>query len=703
MNAVFQALPGLFSRPLRVLQRISRRQLPADLLAGSAVALVLLPQSLAFALLAGLPPAVGLISAVAAAVVGALWGSSSHLHTGPTNTAAILTFSVLLPLAAPGSADYLAAAALLALLAGLLRVLMGIVQLGMLANFVSDSVAVGFTAGAGLLIIGNQLGPLLGIDLPVAADPAAFAATISRLHPPSLLLGLATMALIWGLPRISRRIPAVIPALLLTSLLAWVLDLPAQGIQLLGDLPPLRLELLRLPPPELLPDLAGGAFALALIGLVEALAIARAIAVNSGERINTNQELVGQGLANMAAGALAGMPVSASFNRSALAWQSGGRSALAAMISGLLLIPALLLGSGLLSHLPLAVLAGSLMMTAVSMIDWRAMRRIQRDSLGETLVMVTVLLTTLLLSLQAAVLFGVLLSLGYYLLRTATPRVEAVIPDAEFRHWDAAGTRQLCPQLLVVDLLGDLYFGAVNHIEQQLTGLIESYPRARFLVLRMHSVQQCDLSGIRMLELLRRILKRRGGELYFIRVRRSVLERMQSSGFFSEVGAERFLNEDTAVEQLFHHTLDPAVCIYECDRRIFRECHSLPKQPMPGLSLIRLQQAPTAARINARDLWQQLQSGRPPLVIDVREPREYQRGHIPQAVNIPLGRFAQAHPPPLPAERQLVFVCRSGSRSLRAVSLLAAAPAARAAVLEGGMLVWEAANLLQAVPYDESA
>jgi hypothetical protein len=155
----------------------------------------------------------------------------------------------------------------------------------------------------------------------------------------------------------------------------------------------------------------------------------------------------------------------------------------------------------------------------------------------------------------------------------------------------------------------------------------------------MHSVQQCDLSGIRMLELLRRILKRRGGELYFIRVRRSVLERMQSSGFFSEVGAERFLNEDTAVEQLFHHTLDPAICIYECDRRIFRECHSLPKQPMPGLSLIRLQQAPTAARINARDLWQQLQSGRPPLVIDVREPREYQRGHIPQAVNIPLGRF----------------------------------------------------------------
>jgi sulfate permease, SulP family len=703
MDAYFQALPGLFSRPLRVLQRISRAQLPADLLAGSAVALVLLPQSLAFALLAGLPPDIGLISAVVAAVVGGLWGSSSHLHTGPTNTAAILTFSVLVPLAVPGSTDYLTAAALLALLAGLLRVLMGVARLGMLANFVSDSVAVGFTAGAGLLIVGNQLGPLLGIELPVTADPATFVAAIGRLHLPSLLLGLLTMALIWGLPRVSQRVPAVIPALLLTSLLAAILDLPAQGVALLGDLPQLHLTLLQLPPLTLLPDLAGGAFALALIGLVEALAIARAIATNSGERINANQELIGQGLANMASGALAGMPVSASFNRSALAWQSGGRSALVALVSGLLLIPALLLGGSLLSHLPLAVLAGSLMMTALSMVDWRAMRRIRRDSLAETLIMVTVLLTTLFLSLQAAVLFGVLLSLGYYLLRTATPRVEAVIPDAEFRHWDAAGPQPLCPQLLVVDLLGDLYFGAVNHIEQQLTGLIESYPRARFLLLRMHSVQQCDLSGIRMLELLRRILKRRGGELYFIRVRRSVLERMQSSGFFSEVGAERFLDEDTAIEQLFHHILDPAVCIYECDRRIFRECHSLPKQPLPGINLVLQPPTAAAARITAHDLWQQLRAARPPLVIDVREPREFQRGHIPQAVNIPLGRFAQAHPPPLPADRQLLFVCRSGSRSLRAVTLLATAAAARAAVLEGGMLAWEAANLLQAVPYSESA
>jgi len=301
---------------------------------------------------------------------------------------------------------------------------------------------------------------------------------------------------------------------------------------------------------------------------------------------------------------------------------------------------------------------------------------------------------TLTLPLQFAILIGVVTSLGYYLIRTAMPRVEAVVPDSEFRHWDAAHGKPMCPQLLVVDLQGDLYFGAVNHVEEQLLGLLERQQSVRYLLLRMHSVNQCDVSGIRALETIRRTLRVRGGDLYFVRVRASVMHRMQISGFYEQLGAERFLDEDKAIDFLFHRVLDPAVCIYECDRRVFRECQELPKQLLPGPVALPLLDGKPPAQITARALWEQLHTAQPPQVIDVREPREFQRGHIPGARNIPLAQLPlhREHLPTGP----LVLVCRSGRRSLRAAALLAGRTPPPL-VLEGGMLAWEAANLLEAV------
>ena len=707
MLEYFRAVPMLLTQPVRLLRAYSRAALGADLLAGVTVGLVLVPQALAFSLLAGLPPAMGLYSAVVAAVVGALWGSSSHLHSGPTNTASILTLSVIAPLFVVGSPEFVTAAGLVAVMAGLMRLLMGLARLGVLVNFVSDSVAVGFTAGAGILIMSNQIGPLLRLTIaPTEGLLGTVASAVRQLevvHLPSLVLGLGTTTLIALWPRVTRQVPAVLAGVVVGSVLAWVLALEAQGVRVLGALP------VGLPPVANLPifdlaligHLANGALAIALIGLVEAVAIARAVAGYSRQRLDSNQEFVGQGLANLAAGIFSGYPCSGSFNRSALSYQSGAKTALGNLFSGGFVLLATFAFAPLIAAIPRAVLAGALTVTAWSMVDLKTMQRIWRGAPGDALIMAVTFLATLLLPLQFAIMIGVLMSLGYYLMRTSAPRVAAVLPDDNFKHWTPHPERPQCPQLVVVDILGDLYFGAVNHIEEAIYDILAATPGQRFMLLRMHSVQHCDISGIRMLESVCHVLHDRGGELYFTRVRGPVLHRMQQTGFYEQLGTDCFLHEDVALETLFYRVIDPAVCIYECEWRAFQQCHSLPKRTLPGgappIPLLPLGAAPVPT-VAARTLWEDLRGvGVPPLrVVDVREPREFHQGHIPGSISLPLGEIL-THPLELPHDRPIVLVCRSGRRSARAAATLTLHGYGDVRILAGGILSWEGQNLLLAV------
>ncbi|MEI6776514.1 MAG: SulP family inorganic anion transporter [Chloroflexales bacterium] len=704
MLAYLRGTPAMLTQPIRLLRGYSRAALRADLIAGASVGVVLLPQSLAFSLLAGLPPMMGLYTAIVASVIGALWGSSSHLHSGPTNTASILTLSVLLPIAAPGSPTFIAAAGLIAVMAGVIRLLMGLARLGVLVNFVSDSVAVGFTAGAGILIMSNQIEPLLGITLQntssILATLRFTVLQISQTHLPSLLLGLGTTNLLLLLPRLQRKLPAVLISVVIGGGISWGLGMESLGVKVLGELPH------RLPPLAALPvlnialigQLANGALALAIIGLVEAVAIARAVASHSRQRLDSNQEFVGQGLANIAAGLFSGYPCSGSFNRSALSYQSGAQTGFSNVYSGIFVLVAMFVLAPLISHLPRPVLAGTLVVTAYSMIDRHAMRRIWRGARGDSVIMLITLVATLALPLQFAVMIGVLMSLGYYLLKTSAPRVLAVLPDASFRHWAYQPGKPGCPQLAVVDLLGDLYFGAANHVEDSLYDMLMRNPQQRFLMLRMHSVQQCDISGIRALENILRICRDRGGGMFLVRVREPVQRVMRSIGFIELLGGDHVLNEDEAMDKLFHHVLDPAICIYECEQRIFRECQDLPKRILASGAIIPegWGPPPPVPELAARDLWARLHSTTPPLVVDVREPREYRLGHIPEAQLIPLPNILGG-PSELPHDREIILVCRSGRRSVRATAHLVAQGHVNISILKGGMLAWQAASLLEAV------
>ncbi|MEN9935697.1 MAG: hypothetical protein RLZZ387_2276 [Chloroflexota bacterium] len=702
MLAALKRTPALLLRPYVIARSYRRENFGPDLMSGLTVAVVLLPQALVFSLLAGLPPERGLYAAVAAAIAGALWGASNHLHTGPTNTASVLVLSTLAPIVVPGSAEYAAAAGVLAVLAGLARVALGLARLGILVNFVSDSVIVGFTAGAGVLILVGELRHLLrlgALSSPGIVDTLLnIGANLPESHLPSLALGVGTLLLIVALRRIAPRLPGPLIAIVVASGAVALLGTERLDVSTLGalpgGLPPVaRLPLLDL---DLVGQLSTGALAVAAIGLVEASSIARSLAVQSGQRLNTNQEFVGQGMANIAAGVFSGYPCSGSFNRSALNYDSGARTPLAAALSGAIVLLAMLFLGPLAAFLPRAALAGMLVLAAWGMIDRRQMARIWRGARGEAAIMLVTLLATLFLPLQFAVLAGILMSFAYYIMKTSAPQVRAVVPDDEFRHLVYRPEKPHCPQLGILDVGGDLYFGAVGHVEDAIRAHRQEHPTQRFLLLRMQSVDIIDISGIRMLESVLRLYREAGGDVYMTRVSESALRLMRTSGFLARLGPDHLLHEDHAIEYMFYKVLDPAVCIYESGVRVFRECQNLPR-PDYAVTITLTPVNPAEVReIAPRWLWERLREPSPPTVLDVREPREFVRGHIPQARLWPLSKLLAGPLYDLP-NRPIVLVCRSGRRSTRAAAALRAAGYDDVSIVRGGMLAWEAANLLEAV------
>ncbi len=703
MMVTLKTIPTFFLRPIRIAQNYRGSDLRADLLAGLTVGVVLLPQAVVFAILAGLPPEMGIYTAIVAAIVGALWGSSHHLHTGPTNTSSLLVLSTLLPLAAPGSPAFIAAAGLMALMVGIIRLGMGLARLGMLVQFVSDSVIVGFTAGVGLLIILGEARHLLRADAPASSfigdTVMALIAQLPQTHWLSLGLGVGAALMIVLLQRIDRRLPGPLLAMVVTSAAVALFQLEATGVQVLGELPRSLPPLAQLPlfDLELIGHLSTGALAVAAIGLVEAASIARAIAIQSGQRLDNNQEFVGQGLANIACGLLSGYPCSSSFNRSALNYRANARTAMAGVFSGMFVLLALFVVAPLAAYVPRAALAGVLIVTAFAMIDGKEVRRIWRGARGDAVIMVVTLLATLLLPLQFAVVSGILMALGYYILQTSTPRVQTVLPDAQFRHLTHQPDKPCCCQLGIIDILGDLYFGAVNHIEASIRQNLALHPQQRFLLLRMQSVQRCDISGIHMLESIVRLYRERGGAIFITRVREPVLDLMRSTNFDTFLGSDHFLHEDIAIEYLFHKMLDPAVCIYECEVRAFRECQNLPKRAYP-LTIKAPPHLPDLRipHISVQQIWQHLRQGNIPLIIDVREPREFKQGHIPHARLVPLATILDGTAP-IPRNERIVLVCRSGRRSMRAAQQLTNLGYNNIIIMEGGMIAWQAAGLLEAV------
>jgi len=484
-----------------------RASLGHDLLVGLSGAILALPQSIAYALIAGLPAEYGLYAAIVPVIIACLWGSSWHLICGPTAAISIVLFTSVSPLAAPGSADYIALILLLTFLAGLFQWLLGLLRFGALVNFVSHSVLLGFTLGAALVIALGQVPNLLGLDLPGHATALQGAlelgAHLRESHLPSLLVACMTLAVALLVRHFLPRWPALLLGILAGSLLVLALPAAFSGVPLVaafaGSLPPfspLNFDL------ETVLRLLPSAVALGMLGLVTSLSIARALASKSQQLLNANQEVRAQGLSNMLGAWFSGYLSAGSFTRSAMNLQNGAGSPLAGVFSALWVALFALFGAQWITHIPLPAMAASILLICWGLVDHAGLRALWRVSRSEFLVMILTFFATLLLELQTAIYAGVLASLFFYLKRTSRPGVQQ-LQEGEDE---------------VLKLEGSIFFGACPYLQLRLQRSL-----GQRVIIDAHHVNFIDYAGVQMLHQEARRLLAQGRQLVLRQARPQVI------------------------------------------------------------------------------------------------------------------------------------------------------------------------------------
>lgn len=565
---------------------VNRASLRADGLAGLTGALVVLPQGMAYAVIAGLPPAYGLYCAMIPVIIAALFGSSLHLVSGPTAAISIVVFAAVSPLAEPGSQSYITYVLTLTLMVGLVQFAIGMSGLGALLNFVSHGVVLGFTAGAGVLIAASQLAHFFGLDLPRSSSLFGslreFVIHWRDVNLHVLLIALVTLGTALVVRRRWPHWPNLLVAMVAGSLAAlalnWALGGAEQtGVHTIGTLPAI-LPPLSLPSgdPDVWARLANGAFVIAVLGLTEALAISRSVALRSGQLIQGNQEAVGQGLSNIVGAFVSGYASSGSFTRSGINYTAGARTPLGAVFASLLLIVLMALVSPVLSYLPYASMAAVLMLVARGLVDLHHMRGVMRAGTSETWVLFGTFGATLLLNLEFAILAGVFLSLAIYLDRISKPRLTPAMPSdaaGNYHFVRDPGTPQ-CPQLRVVFLDGSVFFGAANHLQEAFREVDEVHGQ-RHLLLLCSGVNHIDITGAEMLANEAERRQRMGGGLYLQYVKEPVMEVLRKGGYDRRIGRQNFYSMGTQTMGDLVPKLDPAICA-TCKVRAFRQCPPAP-------------------------------------------------------------------------------------------------------------------------------
>lgn len=567
----------------------NRDTLRADLVAGLTGAIVVLPQGVAFAAIAGMPPAYGLYAAMVPAIIAALFGSSRHLVSGPTTAASIVLFSALSQLAEPGSIDYIALAITLTFLVGVTQLVMGLARMGSLVNFISHSVIIGFTAGAALLIATSQLRNFFGVDIHRSHD------IISRFqllfeHSSEFnyyAVAVGSVTLIVGI--LNKRYFPKIPYLLTAMFAGTLFSVLTNGFAtahghhietvaaLPAVLPPLSMPQFDI---KIFKELAPAILATTLFALTEAVAIARSLAARSGQTINGNQEFIAQGLSNIGGSFFSAYVATGSFNRSGINYAAGAKTPFAAIVAGVLLIGMVPLIAPLAAYLPKAAMAGLLFLVAWGLIDWHHIFHIAKASRKEFGVLIITFAATLFLELEFAILLGVLASLFVYLNRTAKPHIYDRVPDPESakRAFNTRPGLKACPQLRLLRLDGSVWFGAVNWVNERIRAPLHA--KQKHLLLLAQGINFVDVAGAEFFA--QEAVKRRkeGGGFYMYGLKPGVCGPLTQGDYFREIGAENTFDSKTEALATIIPNLDHGICA-ECSIRCFKECASLPRPERP--------------------------------------------------------------------------------------------------------------------------
>ena len=680
--------------------------LKADFMAGLTVALVLIPQSMAYAQLAGLPAYYGLYAAFLPVAVASLWGSSSQLGTGPVAVVSLLTASSLAVLAAPGSDQFIALAIMLALLVGIMQLLLGVFKLGVIVNFLSHPVIVGFTNAAAIIIALSQVSKLFGVPMGRSEhfinDIVGVLKLIGDTHLPTLAMGALAIAIMWGIKKYSPKLPGVLIAVVVTTLLSWSLGfernapgapeqiadpellavvqqsmgaaqrvdalnaqiadksaalkaaektagennigtvqteaelsllridlrdaeaafakekaalrhlqvvrstdasgatlaiyradkapqgvtldetryrlrkLSANGFQLVGGgevvgaipegLPSVKMPSFNL---DALGSLLSAALVISLVGFMEAISIAKAVAARTRQRIDPNQELVGQGLANIVGSFTQAFPVSGSFSRTAVNMNAGAKTGMSSVITALIVLVALLFLTPLLYHLPQAVLAAIIIMAVVGLVNFKAVKHAWQASRHDGVAAGVTFVATLAFAphLDKGIMVGAGLALGLYLYRTMSPRVAVLgrYKDGTLRDLRVNPDLPTSKHVVAIRFDGSLYFANVSYFEDAVLEAVSNHPDAKYVLVVGDGINQLDASGEEVIHHLVERLKSAGITLVFSGLKKQVLDVMRATGLFDLIGQDKlFATEDQAIasiyEQLGENAADDLFC-----------------------------------------------------------------------------------------------------------------------------------------------
>ncbi|MDG1530018.1 MAG: sulfate permease [Paracoccaceae bacterium] len=553
-------------------QDYNRATLTNDLVAALIVTIMLIPQSLAYALLAGLPPQAGLYASIVPIMLYAVFGTSRSLAVGPVAVVSLMTAAALSNIVEQGTMGYAVAALSLAALSGIILLLMGLFRLGFIANFLSHPVIAGFITASGIIIATSQLKNVFGVnahghnllDLVISLS-----SHLSEINWITVVIGAsATAFLFWirkelspflqklGMPKhvigILIKIGPV-AIIVVTTLVVWGFDLAQKGVKIVGEvpqsLPPLTLPSFS---PDLLGQLLLPAFLISIIGFVESISVAQTLAAKKRQQINPNQELIGLGAANIGASLTGGFPVTGGFSRSVVNFDAGAETPAAGAFTAIGLAFAALFLTPLIYFLPKATLAATIIVAVLSLVDFSILKRSWKYAKADFSAVSMTIILTLILGVEAGVLAGVILSILLHLYKSSKPHIAEVGKVPGTHHYRNILRHDVITDPTIVSLRVDesLYFANARYLEDKIHNRVAKDKCVRHVILQCSAINDVDLSALESLEMINERLREMGVKLHLSEIKGPVMDRLKRGQFLSHLNGEIFLSQHDAVEAL---------------------------------------------------------------------------------------------------------------------------------------------------------
>lgn len=563
------------------LRVVNPATLRADALAGFSNAAIVVPQGVAFATIAGLPPEYGLYTAMVTAVIAAMWGSSMVMISGPTTAISALLFASLREFAAPSTPEFIQLALTMTVMVGLMQIVAGVARLGGLVSLVSHSVLTAFTAAAAVLIGVSQIAGVLGLHVERGGNVLERLLRVGEAIDETSLAALAVAASTLGsailLQKFAPRIPAFLIALIMGALVAIGLGESEAGLAMVGDI---QSAVPMFAPPmgsfDQITDLAPAALAIALVGLLEAISIGRAFAVRRHEKFDANQEMIGQGLSNAVGGFFQCYAGSGSFTRSGVNAEAGATTPLSAVFASGFLLLILLLFAPLIRYVPIPAMAGLILFVAWRLIDFAEIRHVLTTSRPESVILCLTLAAGLLIELDFAIYIGVIASFAVFVYESSHPTIIVNAPvntpagRRKFRRVDLHHNPE-CPQIVTIRLDGPLYFGSIDHVDAEIEKVRAARPGQKHVVLYLKGLGKIDLAGADFLIRQIREVRSAGGTFHIVAIFRPLVESLRRFHVIEEIGDDHLhISKGDAVAAALKE-IDQRICA-GCDKRVYTEC-----------------------------------------------------------------------------------------------------------------------------------